>query len=61
MNEAPETDDGSESSDEEPLVGECTACGQVYTLQPGADRDVVPLGTDRCQCGNDEFEPLTEG
>ncbi|MFC7141633.1 hypothetical protein ACFQMA_17570 [Halosimplex aquaticum] len=51
---------GTDAVDEEALVGECTECGQVYSLQMGADGAVVPLGTDgTCQCGNDEFEPLT--
>ncbi|WP_436923002.1 hypothetical protein [Halosimplex amylolyticum] len=58
-NERPR-DDGSEDDDGEALVGECTECGQVYSLQTGADGSVVPLGTDgTCQCGNDEFEPLS--
>lgn len=61
MNERAEARDGTETGDEVALVGECTECGQVYTLQRGADGDVVPLGTDgKCRCGNDEFEPLSD-
>lgn len=60
INEAPGARDRDEV-DDEVLVGECTECGQVYSLQTGADGDVVPLGTDGiCQCGNDEFEPFSE-
>lgn len=48
-------------ADDVALVGECTECGQVYSLQRGADGTVVPMGTDGvCQCGNDEFEPLSD-
>ncbi|WP_415378784.1 hypothetical protein [Halosimplex sp. TS25] len=60
MNEERRARDGPET-DEEALVGECTECGQVYSLQRGADGTVVPMGTDGvCQCGNDEFEPLSD-
>lgn len=41
-------------------VGECTDCGSVYPVQRDEDGELRPIGTEGvCDCGNDEFEPIT--
>lgn len=41
-------------------IGRCTRCGNTYAIQD-ENGELRPIGTDgKCDCGNDEFEPVAE-
>lgn len=43
------------------LLGQCTACGEVYPVQRDERGALRPIGVaGGCSCGNDEFDPCAD-
>jgi hypothetical protein len=44
------------------MLGSCRECGSVYPVQGSVDGDLRPIGTGgSCDCGNADFELLSDG
>jgi len=53
--------DGPENGGEPEQFGQCTQCGEVYTVQEVTSETFRPIGTAKeCTCGNTEFDPVPE-
>ncbi|MFB6139056.1 MAG: hypothetical protein ABEJ26_01315 [Halosimplex sp.] len=54
------SDDADRRDEDPPIIGECAECERVYPLQVGADGELRPTGTGGvCDCGSEEFRPLS--
>lgn len=44
--------------DKKRVVALCKSCESVYTARVLNDGSLVPIGTDACRCGCEEFREL---
>lgn len=52
--------EGPDGGGEPQALGKCTECGSTYPVQH-EDGGLRPIGvTGTCECGNDEFEPVSD-
>lgn len=42
------------------LVAVCSNCGAVYAARQWPDGEIQAIGSNGCQCGSDEFDPVDE-